>query len=366
MHALVCGDCFLVQLSEVCDHKQIFEDYAYFSSFSKSWLEHAKEFASKVTQRFKLDSNSLVIEAASNDGYLLQFFKEKGIKVLGIEPAKNVASVAKAKGIETLSMFLGESFAKTLTKDRSRADFVIANNVLAHVPDINDFTSGLAHLLSDNGVLTVEFPHLLNLIKFKQFDTIYHEHFSYLSLNFVSRLFRKHDLKVFDVEQLETHGGSLRVYAAHTSSTHKTTEHVGAILELEIANNLENLSSYKEYTNSALHVKKELKHFLERAKIEGKSVIGYGAPAKGNTLLNFCAIGSDLVKFTVDLNPAKQEKYLPGSHIPVLSPEKILEEKPDYILLLPWNLEKELVQQLEYTREWGCQLVVPIPTLRLI
>lgn len=363
---MVCQECFLVQLSEVCDHKQIFEDYAYFSSFSKSWLEHAKEFTSKVTQRFKLDSNSLVIEAASNDGYLLQFFKEKGINVLGIEPAKNVASVAKAKGIDTISAFLGESFAKDLIQDRPKADLVIANNVLAHVPDINDFTSGLAHLLRDNGVLTVEFPHLLNLIKFKQFDTIYHEHFSYLSLNFVSRLFRKHDLKVFDVEQLETHGGSLRVYAAHTNSSHKTTEHVSSVLELEIANNLENLSSYKEYAHSVLQVKNELNDFLKGAQNEGKSVIGYGAPAKGNTLLNYCGIGPDLVKYTVDLNPAKQGKYLPGSHIPVLSPDKILETKPDYILLLPWNLEKELVHQLEYTREWGCQLVVPIPTLRLI
>ena len=366
LHALVCEQCFLVQLSEVCDPSEIFEDYAYFSSFSKSWLEHAKKYADQITQRFSLTSESHVIEAASNDGYLLQFFKEKGIGILGIEPAKNVAAFAQEKGIDTVSEFLGKETAEKISDQYFKADLVVANNVLAHVPDINDFTAGLVTLLKSEGVVTIEFPHLLSLIKFKQFDTIYHEHFSYLSLNFMKRLFAKHGLRVFDVETLPSHGGSLRVYGAKIDSKHQVTQAVEKIVKLEQEEGLETASLYESYTPLVEAVRSSLLQFLEQAKKDGKKVAAYGAPAKGNTLLNYCGVNQEQIAFTVDLNPEKQNRFLPGSHIPVFSPDKIIEEKPDFILLLPWNLEQELAEQLKCTREWGCQLLVPIPELRVV
>ena len=366
LHAFVCSECFLVQLEEFESPDEIFSDYVYFSSYSDSWLAHAKKFVRGATERFSLDSDSLVIEVASNDGYLLQYFKELDVPVLGIEPASNVAEVSRAAGIETIDEFFGIELASRLRDDGRTCDLLVGNNVLAHVPDINDFVGGLKIALAENGVLSIEFPHLLKLIQQTQFDTIYHEHFSYLSLLTVQKIFRHHGLEVFDVEELTTHGGSLRVFAQHPAGRQAHGDAVHRVLQDERDANLDNLRGYQNFSDKVAKVKDDLLSFLANANDEDKTVVGYGAPAKGNTLLNFCGIGPDSIQYTVDRSPHKQGKLLPGTHIPVHSPETISETKPDYVLILPWNLQEEIVQQLSHIREWGGQCVVPVPELRVL
>jgi len=366
LHAFVCGECFLVQLEEFESPDEIFSDYVYFSSYSDSWLAHAKKFVNSAAKRFGLDRNSLVIEVASNDGYLLQYFRELEVPVLGIEPASNVAEVARAAGIETIDRFFGVELATQLRDEGRSCDLLVGNNVLAHVPDINDFVAGLKIILADNGVLSMEFPHLLKLIRQTQFDTIYHEHFSYLSLLTVQKIFRHHGLEVFDVEELGTHGGSLRVYAQHPGDPQVLSAAVGKVLNDEREAGLDNLQGYRNFSEKVAKVKDDLLAFLGAAKRDGKSVVGYGAPAKGNTLLNFCGVGPDSIQYTVDRSPHKQGRLLPGTHIPVYAPEHIDETKPDYILILPWNLKDEIVQQLGHIKEWGGRCVVPIPELRVL
>lgn len=366
LHAFVCSECFLVQLEEFQSPDEIFSDYVYFSSYSDSWLAHAKRFVESAAERFKLDSDSLVMEVASNDGYLLQYFVERGVPVLGIEPASNVAEVARRAGVETIDEFFGVALAKRLRDNGRTCDLLVGNNVLAHVPDINDFVGGLKIVLGKNGVLSMEFPHLLKLIQQTQFDTIYHEHFSYLSLISVQRIFRHHGLEVFDVEELKTHGGSLRVFAQHPDGKQATTGAVERVLNDERQASLDSLSGYQNFAERVAKVKDDLLAFLEAARSDGKSVVGYGAPAKGNTLLNFCGIGPDSIQYTVDRSPYKQDHLLPGTHIPVHAPEHIAATKPDYVLILPWNLQDEIVQQMSHIKDWGGQCVVPIPELRIL
>ncbi|MBT8102614.1 MAG: class I SAM-dependent methyltransferase [Gammaproteobacteria bacterium] len=366
LHAFVCSECFLVQLEEFQSPDEIFSDYVYFSSYSDSWLAHAKRFVESAAERFKLDSDSLVMEVASNDGYLLQYFVERGVPVLGIEPASNVAEVARRAGVETIDEFFGVALAKRLRDNGRTCDLLVGNNVLAHVPDINDFVGGLKIVLGKNGVLSMEFPHLLKLIQQTQFDTIYHEHFSYLSLISVQRIFRHHGLEVFDVEELKTHGGSLRVFAQHPDGKQATTGAVERVLNDERQASLDSLSGYQNFAERVAKVKDDLLAFLEAARSDGKSVVGYGAPAKGNTLLNFCGIGPDSIQYTVDRSPYKQDHLLPGTHIPVHAPEHIAVTKPDYVLILPWNLQDEIVQQMSHIKDWGGQCVVPIPELRIL
>ncbi|MCH9694527.1 MAG: class I SAM-dependent methyltransferase [Gammaproteobacteria bacterium] len=365
LHAFVCADCFLVQLEEFESPDQIFSDYVYFSSYSDSWLAHAKTFADAATRRFDLGSNSRVVEVASNDGYLLQYFKQSGVPVLGIEPASNVADVAIKAGIDTISEFFGVALAEQLVSDGRPGNLVVGNNVLAHVPDINDFVGGLKIALADDGVLCMEFPHLLKLIEQTQFDTIYHEHFSYLSLLTVQRIFAHHGLIVFDVDELPTHGGSLRVYAQHPDGAQAHSNAVESLLGTERAAGLDTLDGYANFAERVLKVKTDLLAFLEDAGAAGKTVVGYGAPAKGNTLLNYCDVGTDLVSYTVDRSPHKQDLYLPGTHLPVHAPEHIAETKPDYVLILPWNLREEVAEQMAHIRDWGGKFVVPIPELRI-
>ncbi|WP_025897852.1 class I SAM-dependent methyltransferase [Sneathiella glossodoripedis] len=367
LHARVCSSCFLVQVEDVVPAEEIFSDYAYFSSFSSSWVEHAKLYSERLIQKLSLNKNSLVVEVASNDGYLLQHFAEHQIPVLGIEPAANVASVAKNKNIPTEIAFFGEETAKRLSNDGYKADLIAANNVMAHVPDINDFVAGFPIILAADGVLTIEFPHLLNLIDKTQFDTIYHEHYSYLSLLTVETILRNHGLRVFDVEELPTHGGSLRVYACHDSSSiHQTSDQLKEIRLKEKSASLDCLSAYEGFAPKVEQVKKDLLSFLNTAVKNGKKVVGYGAAAKGNTLLNYCKISANQIEFVVDKNPEKQGTYLPGSHIPVYSPDKILEIKPDYVLILPWNLTQEITQQMSSIKQWDGQFVTPIPSLKII
>lgn len=366
LHAFVCGMCFLVQLEEFESTDEIFSDYVYFSSYSDSWLAHARKFVHGAADRFALDANSLVIEVASNDGYLLQYFKELKVPVLGIEPASNIAEVARAAGIDSINEFFGIELASQLRDEGRTCDLLVGNNVLAHVPDINDFVGGLTIVLADNGVLSMEFPHLLRLIEQTQFDTIYHEHFSYLSLLTVQRIFRHHGLEVFDVEELGTHGGSLRVFAQHLGGQQPSSDSVDKVLRSETEAGLDQLSGYRNFSDKVARVKNDLLSFLASAKEEGKTVVGYGAPAKGNTLLNFCGVGPDSIQYTVDRSPHKQDKLLPGTHIPVHSPEHIAQTKPDYVLILPWNLQEEIVQQLGHIREWGGKCVVPIPELQVL
>lgn len=366
LHVFVCSECFLVQLEEFESPDEIFSDYVYFSSYSDSWLAHAKKFVNSAASRFGLDRNSLVIEVASNDGYLLQYFRELEVPVLGIEPASNVAEVARAAGIETIDRFFGVALATQLRDEGRSCDLLVGNNVLAHVPDINDFVAGLKIVLGDNGVLSMEFPHLLKLIRQTQFDTIYHEHFSYLSLLTVQKIFRHHGLEVFDVEELSTHGGSLRVYAQHPGDPQVLSAAVGKVLNDEREAGLDTLQGYRNFSEKVEKVKKDLLAFLSAASRDNKSVVGYGAPAKGNTLLNFCGVGPDSIQYTVDRSPHKQGRLLPGTHIPVHAPEHIDETKPDYVLILPWNLKDEIVQQLGHIEAWGGRCVVPIPELRVI
>lgn len=366
LHAFVCSNCFLVQLEEYETAGEIFSDYVYFSSYSDSWLAHASRFVDDVSDRFGFDSNSLVIEVASNDGYLLQYFKERNVPVLGIEPATNVADVARAAGIDTIDEFFGVALATRLRDDGRVCDLLVGNNVLAHVPDINDFVGGLGIVLGKDGVLSMEFPHLLKLIEQTQFDTIYHEHFSYLSLLTVQQIFAQHGLQVFDVEELPTHGGSLRVFAQHQGASRPVGENVAKVLDDEHRAALHSLDGYANFSHKVAQVKSDLLEFIKTAQQQGKSVVAYGAPAKGNTLLNYCGIGPDSIAYTVDRSPHKQGLLLPGTHIPVHAPEQIEKTRPDYVLILPWNLRDEVVDQMSHVREWGGRFVVPIPQLSVI
>jgi len=366
LRVYVCHSCFLVQLEEYVRPEHIFSEYAYFSSYSDSWLQHAQSYTDMVVERFKIGSQSQVVELASNDGYLLQYFVRKGIPVLGIEPAGNVAQSAIKKGIPTVVKFFGQTTAQELAAERGKADLLIGNNVLAHVPDLNDFVAGMKILLKPAGIITMEFPHLMRLMEKNQFDTIYHEHFSYLSFATVTEVFLAHGLRIFDVEELSTHGGSLRVYASHTDDMNKpVNHHVKDLKEREAAAGFECLRTYLSFANRVEETKRGLLTFLIQAKQQGKSIVGYGAPGKGNTLLNYCGIRTDFLDYTVDRNPYKHGKYTPGTHIPIFPPDKIVETKPAYIFILPWNLQNEIVQQLAYVREWGGQFVVPIPEVHL-
>jgi 2-polyprenyl-3-methyl-5-hydroxy-6-metoxy-1,4-benzoquinol methylase len=367
LRIMVCEKCFLVQIDEFAKHDDIFDaNYAYFSSFSTSWLAHAKAYTEMMTKRFGFNSNSLVIEIASNDGYLLQYFQEQKVPVLGIEPTANTAAAAKEKGITSVVDFFGIKLAKELVAKGTKADLLLGNNVLAHVPDINDFVGGLKILLKDNGVITFEFPHLLELIDKNQFDTIYHEHFSYLSLIAVKQIFERHGLNIFDVEVLTTHGGSLRIFAKHEGdSTKEILPSVEKMIKTETSFGLNDLEVYKGYQAKAEKVKNDFTSFIIDAKNKGKKVAGYGAAAKGNTLLNFAGTKKDLLHFVVDASPHKQNKFLPGSHVPVYSEQKIKDEQPDYIVILPWNLRDEISNQLSYIRDWGGEFVVAVPSLQV-
>jgi SAM-dependent methyltransferase len=366
LRALVCGQCFLVQLEEFETPEAIFSDYAYFSSYSSSWLEHSRRYAELMVDRLGLGSSSHVVEIASNDGYLLQFFHDRQIPVLGIEPAANVAKVALQKGIPTLVEFFGVQTARSLAGE-SAADLLLGNNVLAHVPDLNDFVAGMKVLLKPDGVITMEFPHLMRLIEGNQWDTIYHEHFSYFSFLTVSRVFEAHGLRLFDVQELATHGGSLRIYGCHADDAAKVeSQDARELCERERAAGYERLETYLGYGRRVEADKRQILSFLIGLKEQGLRVVGYGAPAKGNTLLNYCGLGRDFIDYTCDLNPHKQGHFLPGSHIPIRSPEAILEDKPDVVLILPWNLKDEIVEQLGFIGDWGGRFAARTPELTLL
>ncbi len=365
LHAYVCAKCFLVQLEEFVSPEEIFSEYAYFSSYSESWVEHMRIYADMITARLRLDSRSLVVEVASNDGYMLQHFVAKGIPVLGIEPAENIAAAAISKGIPTLIKFFGEETAAELVSEGKRADLIACANVLAQVPDVNDFVRGLRLLLKPGGTVTIEFPHLMRLIEGNQFDTIYHEHFSYFSFLTAEMIFAAHGLTVFDVEELPTHGGSLRVYARRSETAFPAVDpRVEELRNREVAAGFTTLDFYSTFTEHVKETKRKVLDFLIDAKRRGKSVAGYGAPGKGNTLLNYCGIRTDFIDYTVDRNPYKQGKYLPGTHIPIHHPDRIRETKPDYLMILPWNFKDEIMKQNSYIREWGGAFVVPIPELK--
>jgi SAM-dependent methyltransferase len=367
LHVYVCDGCFLVQLEELASPEQIFSDYAYFASYSETWLQHARVFVELALERFGLGANHQVVEIASNDGYLLQYFVAKGIPVLGIEPAANVAETALQKGIPTRVEFFGEGLARRLIVEGLQADLVVGNNVLAHVPNLNDFVRGLKLLLKPQGTISLEFPHLLRLMAENQFDTIYHEHFSYFSFNTVQKLFSAHGLTLFDVEELPTHGGSLRIYACHIEDVSKAIHaRVGELSAKEEAVGLSRLDSYCSYGERVKETKRKLLSFAIAAQSEGKRIAAYGAAAKGNTLLNYCGIRGDFIDYVVDRSPHKQGRFLPGTHIPIYHPNKIKETMPDYLLILPWNLTDEITEQMGYIRTWGGQFVVPIPELRVI
>ncbi|MGI9099371.1 MAG: methyltransferase domain-containing protein [Solirubrobacteraceae bacterium] len=364
--ALVCSRCFLVQLEDFESPQHIFDDeYAYFSSYSSSWLEHSRRYVEQMTERLGLDASSQVIELASNDGYLLQYFVERGIPVLGIEPTANTARVAIDKGIPTRIEFWGVQTATAVAAD-TRADLLLGNNVLAHVPDINDFVAGMKIALKAGGVITIEFPHLLKLVELNQWDTIYHEHFSYLSFATVGRVFEAHGLRLFDVEELPTHGGSLRIFGCHDDDPRERTEAARELLEREHAAGLQELRTYLDYGARVIEDKRQIVSFLIDLKRAGRSIAGYGAPAKGNTLLNFCGVGRDFVDFTCDANPHKQDHLLPGTHIPILAPDAIREHRPDVVLILPWNIKDEIMEQLSYVREWGGRFAARSPELALL
>jgi hypothetical protein len=367
LSVFVCDSCFLVQLAEHEKPKNIFGVYAYLSSYSSSWLEHAKEYVDVIMERFGFDSSSLVVELGSNDGYLLQFFQKKGIPVLGIEPAENVAELAMSKGIKTEAAFFGTEYAQRFVQRNRRPNLLIGNNVLAHVPGLNDFVSGMKLLLDGSGVITMEFPHILRLIEENQFDTIYHEHFSYFSLITTVKVFKSHGLEIFDVEELPTHGGSLRIYAKHCDDDSKfVNKSVAMLLDREAESGLMKIDRYLAFGEAVKEVKRDILDLLISIKREGKSVVGYGAPAKGNTLLNYCGIKTDFIDYTVDLNPFKQNRYLPGSHIPIYPPDKIRETQPDFIFILPWNLKEEIMKQVSYVREWGGKFIIPIPKIQVM
>ncbi len=361
-----CEKCYLTQLDEFKSHEEIFsEEYAYFSSFSTSWVAHAKDYVEKMTKEFGLNQNSMVVEVASNDGYLLQHVKALGIPCLGVEPTKSTAEAARKIGINTVEVFFGKQSATKLKEQGYSADLTAANNVLAHVPDINDFVGGFKILLKENGVSTFEFPHLLQLVANNQFDTIYHEHFSYLSLISVKQIMEKVGLRVFHVEEIPTHGGSLRVYVTHDNASHKTRPSVAEVLNKEKLTGMDKINFYKGFQNNIEKVCADFMEFLNKAKKDGKKVAAYGAAAKGNTLMNYCNIDSSLISFVCDLSPHKQNLYMPGSKIPIMHPDEIKKQKPDYVVILPWNLKAEISTQLAYIRKWNAKFVVAIPKLEI-
>jgi len=367
LHSYVCEKCFLVQLPEYQTPAEIFSDYAYFSSYSDIWLKHARDYTEMMVERFKFNAQSLVVELASNDGYLLQYFKQKGVPVLGIEPAENVAKVAREAGIPTLAKFFGRNLAQDLVAEGKKADLIVGNNVLAHVPDLNDFVQGMKTVMNARGVITMEFPHLMRLMEGNQFDTIYHEHFSYFSFTTVDQVFATHGLRIFDVEEIPTHGGSLRIYARHESDDTKPVDpKVGELKKQEESKGYKDLALYKSFGEKVKETKRNILEFFIRAKREGKSIVGYGAPAKGNTLLNYCGVRTDFIEYTVDRSPHKQGRYLPGTHIPIFHPDKIRETRPDFLFILPWNIKEEIMQQMAYVREWGGKFVVPIPKVEVL
>ena len=366
LHVLVCSKCFLVQLREYVKPGSIFTEYDYFSSYSTSWVEHARRYCEMITARLNLGESSRVYEIASNDGYLLQHFVRLGISVTGVEPAANVAAAAREKNIPTIVEFFGMDLARQLISEGKRADLIVGNNVLAQVPDLNDFVRGMAVFLSAGGVITLEFPHLERLIDQNQFDTIYHEHFSYFSFVTIDRLAKHHGLKVFDVEQLSTHGGSLRVYLCHADAPYTPSLAVDALLAHERQSGFEDISTYTKFSAKVHHTKRQLLSFLIELKEKGAKVCGYGAPGKGNTLLNYCGIGTDFLEFTVDRNPYKHGLYTPGMHIPIYPVCAIDEARPDYLLILPWNLKQEIVEQMRHVGHWGCKFIVAIPNIEVI
>jgi len=367
LHVYICEECYLVQLPEYQSPENIFSDYAYFSSYSESWLKHAKDYTNLMIGRFGFDSQSKVIEIASNDGYLLQYFRERGIPVLGIEPANNVAKAAQDAGIPTIVKFFGTQTAMDLDREGKYADLLIGNNVLAHVPNINDFLKGVKIILKPDGVITMEFPHLMKLMDENQFDTIYHEHFSYFSFITVERIFTSHGLTIFDVDELSTHGGSLRIYARHSEDRSKSiSQKVSDLKKREEVAGFSHLESYLSFSEKVKETKRKILSFLLEAKQKGKSIVAYGAAAKGNTLLNYCGIRSDFIDYIVDRSPHKQGHYLPGTHLPILSPDKIRETKPDFLVILPWNLKEEIMEQMSYISDWGGKFVVLIPQVEVL
>ena len=366
LYAYVCDHCYLVQLKEYFSPADIFTEYAYFSSFATSWVNHAKIYCDEITEKLSLNGDSFVVEIASNDGYLLQHFLPKGIPILGIEPAANVAKAAVAKGVPTRVDFFGADLASRMVSEGKKADLIIGNNVLAQVPDLNDFVRGMQILLKPEGVITLEFPHLTNLIEYNQFDTIYHEHFSYFSLLTIRYMAHRHHLKVIDVDELPTHGGSLRVYLAHNTSKRKAGPRVSALLKREQAFGINDISTYEQFAEKTRRTKRDLLSFLIAAKNSDKRICGYGAPGKGNTLLNYCGIGTDFLDFTVDRNPYKHGRFTPGMHIPIYDTTMIDSYKPDYILILPWNFKDEIVRQMQHVAEWGGKFIIPIPHVTLI
>lgn len=366
LHVLVCESCLLVQLGEYVSPTEIFSEYAYFSSYSESWVRHAEQYVEAMIERFALGSNHKVMEIASNDGYLLQHFVRRQIPVLGIEPAANVAETARAKGIPTLVRFFGEQAAGEIAAEHGRPDLLVGNNVLAHVPALNDFVAGMKRLLKEGGVITMEFPHLLRLMEGNQFDTIYHEHFSYLSFLTVSKIFEAHGLRIFDVDELKSHGGSLRIYACHTDDWAKAVHpRVATLRDTEIAQGFHKLKTYLSFAPKVHETKRKLLDFLISAKRDGNSIVAYGAPGKGNTLLNYCGIRQDFIEYAVDRNEYKHGRFTPGTHIPIYPPDRIAQTKPDYIVILPWNLRREIAKQLGYVSAWGAKLVVPIPEVQV-
>jgi len=364
----LCDKCLLVQIDEYKKSNEIFdENYLYYSSFSKIWLDHAKNYVDLVLERFKLSKDSLVIEIGSNDGYLLQYFHDLDIPCIGIEPSSKTAKVAKEKGIDVIEDYFGISLAEKLVKRKLKPDLLLGNNVLAHVPNINNFLQGLKNLLKDTGVITMEFPHIMRLIENNQFDTIYHEHFSYFSFITVNKIFEHHGLEIFDVEELLTHGGSLRIYAKHQEDKSKRiSDNVSILFNKEYSRKMNSIEYYKNFQDKVDKIKNMFLKFLINQKLEGKTVIAYGAAAKGNTLLNYCGVKKDLISFVVDISPYKQGHFLPASHIPIVDESEIAKVKPDFIVILPWNIKKEIMDQLSYTKEWGCKFVIPIPEVVII
>jgi SAM-dependent methyltransferase len=366
LHAMVCGECLLVQLDTDIAPDSIYTEYAYFSSYSDSWLDHARRYTEMMTQRLQLDASKQVVELASNDGYLLQYFIQKGVPAYGIDPAANVAKAAEARGVPTVVAFFGVQTAQELARQGRQADLIVANNVFGHIPDINDFVAGMKILLKAGGVITIEIPHFMRLMEFNQFDTIYHEHYCYHTLHSDTRIFARHGLRLFDVQELPTHGGSTRMFVCHADDPRETCGSVDALMQIERARGLDKPETYAAFGEQVKETKRKLLTFLIEAKRAGKTIAGYGAPGKGNTLINYCGIRQDFVDYVVDRNPYKQGKFLPGSRIPIYAPDKMNETKPDYVLILPWNIKDEVMKQMAHVREWGGRFVIPIPEVQVL